>query len=71
MRYEIQTLFANGEWQNPNGETFTTIIEAYTELVDFIDGCGHAVRMGYLQDFNAEDWRVRECEYEEYEGEEC
>jgi hypothetical protein len=69
MRYEIQTLFANGEWQNPDGETYPTIIAAYAELVDFLDGCNHAVRMGYLQDFNAEDWRVQECQYEECEGE--
>ena len=33
MRYEIQTLFANGEWENTNNDTYPTIIEAYTEKV--------------------------------------
>ena len=61
MRYELQCLMANGDWRNTTDETFSTIIEAYAELVDFLDGCGHALRMGYLQDFNAEDWRVAEC----------
>ena len=28
MRYEVQTLFANGEWQNPDGETFDTKADA-------------------------------------------
>ena len=62
MRYEIQHCFINGEWENTNNDTYPTIIEAYTELVDFLDGCGHALRMGYLQDFNADDWRVAECQ---------
>lgn len=68
MRYEIQTLFANGEWQNPNGETFDTKADADADLADFIDDCQYAVSMGYMEDFNAADWRVQECEYE---GEEC
>ena len=62
MRYEIQHCLINGEWENTTDETFSTIIEAYAELVDFLDGCGHALRMGYLQDFNADDWRVAECQ---------
>jgi len=60
MRYEIQT-FANGEWENTDGETYATKADADAELIDFIDDCNHAVRMGYLQDFNAADWRVAEC----------
>ena len=56
MRYEIQTLFANGEWQNPNGETFGTLYDVETEFIALMEAGN------LLQDFNANDWRVDECE---------
>jgi hypothetical protein len=68
MRYEIQTLFANGEWQNPDGETFDTKAEADAELAGLIEDCEYSASMKYMEDFNAADWRVQECQYE---GEEC
>ena len=72
MRYEIQTLFANGEWQSPDGETYGSKAEAEAELQDLAHKYGCYFVFGEcFSDFNAEDWRVRECEYEEYEGEEC
>ena len=68
MRYEIQALFTNGEWQNPDGETHGTLRDAEIDLREMIEECEYAVSMGYMEDFNAADWRVQECEYE---GEEC
>ena len=68
MRYELQTLFANGEWQNPDGETFGTLYDAEIDLREMIEECEYAVQMGYMEDFNAAYWRVQECDYE---GEEC
>jgi hypothetical protein len=67
MRYEIQCLFANGEWQNPNGETFDDKAEAEADMAELIYDCEYSVRMGYMDDFNAADWRVQECQYEEEE----
>jgi hypothetical protein len=67
MRYEIQTLFANGEWQNPDGETYATLYDAATEFIALVDNCEYSVRVGYMEDFNAADWRVQECQYEEEE----
>lgn len=61
MRYELQTLFANGEWQNTNGETFDTKADAEADLADLIGDCEYSVRMGYMDDFNADEWRVTEC----------
>ena len=71
MRYEIQTLFANGDWRNTTDETFGTLYDAETELIEFTADCEQMVILDRMEDFNAADWRVRECEYEEYEGEEC
>ena len=61
MRHELQMLMANGEWQNPNGETFATKAEADADLADLIDDCQYSVSMGYMADFDATDWRVAEC----------
>ena len=66
MRYELQTLFANGEWQNPDGETYDTQAEAEADLQGLAHKYGCYFVFGEcFSDFNAADWRVRECEYEE------
>ena len=59
--YEIETFFVCGEWESTSGETYSTIEEAEKELKDFIEDCEYSVRMGYMDDFNANDWRVSEC----------
>ena len=62
MRYELQTLFANGEWRNPLGETFDTQAEAEADLAEFAHKAGiYFVFGNCFSDFNAEDWRVVEC----------
>ena len=63
MRYEIQTLFANGEWQNPDCEIYDTQAEAEAELQEFAHKYGGLYFVsGYcFSDFNAADWRVAEC----------
>ena len=63
MRYEIQTLFANGEWQNPDGETYGSKAAAEAGIAEFADKYGGLYFVsGYcFSDFNAADWRVAEC----------
>ena len=61
MRYEVQCLMVNDEWENTNEETFATQAEAEADLAELVDDCMYAVRMGYMPDFNANDWRVSEC----------
>lgn len=68
MRYEVQCLMINDEWQNPDDKIYSTQAEAEIDLRDMIEECEYAVSMGYMEDFNANEWRVQECEYE---GEEC
>ena len=59
--YEVQCLMINDEWENTNNDTFTTQAEAEADLAEFIEDCQYSVRMGYMEDFNADDWRVAEC----------
>jgi hypothetical protein len=61
MIHEIQHLMANGDWENTNGETFNTKADADNDLAELIGDCEYSVRMGYMEDFNAADWRVSEC----------
>jgi hypothetical protein len=51
----------NDEWENTNGETFDNKAEAEADLAELIDDCEYAVSVGYMSDFNANDWRVSEC----------
>ena len=66
MRYEVQCLMANGDWRNTTDETFGNKAEAEADLADFIEDCEYSVRMGYMADFNANDWRVQG--YDDYDG---
>jgi len=66
MRYEIQILLAFNEWENTTGETFGNKAEAEATLSDLISDSEYAVSMGYLQDFDANDWRVQG--YDDYDG---
>jgi len=58
--YEVQCRLSNGKWGNTN-EIFATLAEAEEYLILFIDDCLYSVEMGYMSDFNSEDWRVAEC----------
>ena len=66
MRYELQILLAFNEWENTTGKTFGSKAEADAALSDLISDSEYAVSMGYLQDFDANDWRVRG--YDDYDG---
>ena len=61
MRYEVQCLMIKDEWENTNYETYATQAEAEADLADLIVDCEYSVRMGYMEDFNADEWRVSEC----------
>ncbi len=67
ITYEVQCKMVSGEWENTNEETFATQAEAEADLIEFMDDCLYSVAMGYMEDFNASDWRVAECQYEEEE----
>jgi hypothetical protein len=66
-KYQIEALFYNIGWEVPNDqdlELFDTKEEAEAELADFLDGLEYAVKMGYMEDMEAHDWRVAEVEVE-------
>ena len=65
IKYQIEALFFGGEWEVPNEEDlelFDTREEAEAELADLIKGMAYAVKKGYMEDYNAHDWRVAEVE---------
>lgn len=64
-KWQIQTLFFPDGWETPNDEDlelFDTKEEAEAELKDLIAGMAYAVKKGYMEDYNAHDWRVAEIE---------
>ena len=66
-KYQIEALFYNIGWEVPNeidNELYDTKEEAEAELQDHLDGMAYAVKMGYLEDSEAHDWRVAEVEVE-------
>jgi hypothetical protein len=66
-KYQIEALFYNIGWEVPNDqdlELFDTKEEAEAELAEFLDDMEYAVKMGYLEDMEAHDWRVAEVEVE-------
>jgi len=65
IKYQIEALFFGGEWEVPNEEDlelFDTREEAEAELKDLLAGMAYAVKKGYMEDYNAHDWRVAEVE---------
>jgi hypothetical protein len=64
-KYQIEALFYNIGWEVPNeidNELYDTKEEAEKELQDHLDAMAYAVKMGYLEDSEAHDWRVAEVE---------
>jgi hypothetical protein len=64
-KYQIEALFFNIGWEVPNeidNELFDTKEEAEKELADFLEDMEFAVKMGYMEDSEAHDWRVAEVE---------
>lgn len=62
MGYQIQTKMYSGEWECPEEfpTTYATEEEASKELADFIKGCQEDFSLGYLEDFNPNDWAIFE-----------
>ena len=66
-KYQIEALFYNIEWEVPNeidNELYDTKEEADAELAEFLEDMEYAVKMGYMEDMEAHDWRVAEVEVE-------
>lgn len=64
-KWQIEALFFNTGWEVPNdtdNQLFDTKEEAEKELADFLDDLDYAVKMGYMEDYDAHDWRVAEVE---------
>ena len=64
-KYQIEALFYNIGWEVPNeidNELYDTKEEAEKELADLIADMDYAVKMGYMEDSEAHDWRVAEIE---------
>jgi hypothetical protein len=62
IKYQIQTCFYPDEWDAVDDEFFDTLEAAQAELKELIDDMDHAVKMGFLQDSNPNDWRVAKIE---------
>tara|TARA_R110000822_G_scaffold31413_5_gene90848 strand:+ start:1515 stop:1724 length:210 start_codon:yes stop_codon:yes gene_type:complete len=66
MIYEVQTLTCFNRWENvwtDDGNTlvtFDTLEAAQKELAGFLEDLGHFVKIGHLQDFSPEDYRIVE-----------
>jgi hypothetical protein len=65
MKFEIQTYTLCAGWINiwaDDGEPvlFDTREAAQAELADFLAEQAHAVQLGYLEDFSAEDYKIEE-----------
>jgi hypothetical protein len=64
-KYQIEALFYNIGWEVPNeidNELYDTKEEAEKELADLIADMDYAVKMGYMEDSEAHDWRVAEVD---------
>ena len=65
MKYEIQTFTLCAGWvniwtDNDSGEpvTFNTRKAAEKELADYLADLAHAVKIGQLDDYNPEDYKI-------------
>lgn len=63
-KWQIQALFFNEGWECPEDcpTLYDTKEEAEIELEDHIADMAYAVKMGYMSDYDAHDWRVAEVE---------
>jgi hypothetical protein len=64
-KYQIEALFFNIGWEVPNeidNELYDTKEEAEAELADLLADMDYAVKMGYMEDSEAHDWRVAEVD---------
>jgi len=66
MTYEVQTLTYLNQWENTWTDdgmtlvTFDTLEDAQKELDDHLADLAHAVKIGNLEDFYPEDYRIVE-----------
>jgi hypothetical protein len=62
MKFELQHLLANGEWENAStdGDQFDTREEAAAELKAHLDGMAAEVAAGTLASFDPDEWRIEE-----------
>jgi hypothetical protein len=64
MTYEVQTYTLCGGWVNIWADdvhtlvTFATREDAQAELDDFLGELAYAVKVGHLDDFNPDDYRI-------------
>ena len=65
-KWQIQALFFGGDWEcvEECPVFYNTKKEAEIELEDFIADLKYAVEMGYMEDYDAHDWRVAKVEVE-------
>jgi hypothetical protein len=67
MIYEVQTRMYPNQWENVWTDslddtlvTFATREAAQAELNEYLSEAAYAVKAGYLEDFNPEDYRIVE-----------
>lgn len=68
MKYEIQTNTGFGEWENIWNEEgfgsalvfFDTLEEAQKELKGYLEDLAYFVKIGHLEDFNPQEYRIME-----------
>ena len=61
-KFQIQTRFYENEWECPEEFpiTYNSYQEAKAELDEFVKECQDSVSLGYLDDFNPNDWKIFE-----------
>jgi hypothetical protein len=64
-KWQIQTIFYPDEWEATNDELFDTKAEAEAELKSLIADMKEAVELGYMEDSDADAWRVAAIEVQE------
>ena len=64
-KWIIQTIFYPDEWDVVNAELFDTKAEAEAELKSLIADMKEAVELGYMEDSDADAWRVAAIEVQE------
>ena len=64
-KWQIQTLFYPDEWESTTDELFDTKAEAEAELKSLIADMAEAVELGYMEDSDADAWRVAEVEVQQ------
>jgi len=60
-KWQIETLFFGTGWEVPNeneNELYDTKAEAELQLKEHLDDMEYAVMMGFMEDSEADDWRV-------------